>query len=360
MNQSDINKNFTQPLLKWYEQFGRKDLPWQHPKQPYPVWISEVMLQQTQVKTVIPYFNAFMKRFPDIQTLAKASLDDVLSHWSGLGYYSRGRNIHKSANLIISEHGGCFPNTFDDLLRLPGVGESTASAILSIAYNQPTAILDGNVKRVLARYFKVDGDTKRREVIQTLWELASLCMSKTRCSDYTQAIMDLGATCCKVKQPLCITCPLKASCSAYKDNQVDMFPQKPPKKAKPIKSAYFFLIYNQNNSIYLEQRPEKGLWGGLWCLPETKYGNGDAIDYLKQHYNASILSHKPLITFTHHFTHFQLNIHALATQVLDNIKSNASTPGGWYALNRLSDLGIAKPIRLIVDAFQKELVEEIG
>ncbi|MGL6030185.1 MAG: A/G-specific adenine glycosylase, partial [Legionella sp.] len=190
-----LEDQFSLPLLAWYDIHGRKDLPWQLPREPYPVWISEIMLQQTQVQTVIPYFNRFMARFPTVAALAEANEDDVLSLWSGLGYYSRARNIHRTAKLIHDNYTGCFPTDLPRLIELPGIGPSTAAAILSQAHNLPTAILDGNVKRVLARFFLVDGPTEQAAVKKKLWELADACMHQERCADYTQAIMDLGATC---------------------------------------------------------------------------------------------------------------------------------------------------------------------
>jgi len=226
----NILQNFTRPLLTWFGEHGRKDLPWQHPRSAYRVWISEIMLQQTQVKTVIPYFLRFLARFPDIKTLAQADEDDVLSCWSGLGYYSRARNLHKTALIIAENFKGQFPDDIKELVQLPGIGDSTAAAIASLAYNKPTAILDGNVKRVLSRYFQVRGLSQQSAVKQKLMTIANQCMSHDFCADYTQAIMDLGATCCTVKTPACTRCPLQTTCGAYKNNQVADYPEKKPKK----------------------------------------------------------------------------------------------------------------------------------
>lgn len=223
-------QQFALPLLAWYQQHGRRDLPWQNPRTPYRVWLSEIMLQQTQVKTVIPYFIRFINRFPDIRSLAGAEEDDVLALWSGLGYYSRGRNLHKTARMICETHNGVIPDKVSELTRLPGIGESTAAAIASLAYNQRTPILDGNVKRVLSRFFLISDSLELTHVKQKLWKLADACMPSQQCADYTQAIMDLGATCCLARNPTCELCPLQQNCQAFLTKQVKNIPKKKRKK----------------------------------------------------------------------------------------------------------------------------------
>ncbi|WP_019217249.1 A/G-specific adenine glycosylase [Legionella tunisiensis] len=221
-----IQEQFSNLLLAWFDLHGRKDLPWQHPRSAYRVWISEIMLQQTQVKTVIPYFNRFIDSFPDVWQLAKASEDQVLAHWSGLGYYSRARNLSQTAKIICEKYAGEFPLALVDLVALPGIGPSTAAAIASQAFNQPTAILDGNVKRVLCRYFLIEGWPEQSAIKQRLWQLANQCMPRQRCADYTQAIMDLGATCCTVRQPNCASCPIQKTCLANIHHKTAFYPQK--------------------------------------------------------------------------------------------------------------------------------------
>jgi len=345
---SDAFNCFTKPLLDWFDQYGRKDLPWQHPRTPYRVWISEIMLQQTQVLTVIPYFERFMHSFPDLNALASASEDYVLSHWSGLGYYSRARNIYKTAKILVEQLSGHFPETVNELMALPGIGESTAAAIISQAFNQPAAILDGNVKRVLSRYFMVDGIPEKSIVKKKLWQFAKACMPDSRCADYTQAIMDFGATCCTNKKPACEQCPVSKTCLSYQQNKVDLYPFKKAKKILPIKHEQFLLLYNEKNQIFLEKRPPCGIWGGLWCLPaisETDH----AIDHIAVQYGFNGSELTPLITIKHTFSHFHLYIKALALRIscVDNIKIAEQT-GKWLSASEINDLGIAKPVNQII------------
>ncbi|OJX94599.1 MAG: A/G-specific adenine glycosylase, partial [Legionella sp. 40-6] len=264
---SELNDKFSTPLLKWYEIHGRKNLPWQLPRSPYRVWISEIMLQQTQVQTVIPYFERFMKVFPDIETLAYAQDDEVLALWSGLGYYSRARNLHKTAQIIVNEFASIFPQTLTQLINLPGIGESTAAAILSQAFNQRTAILDGNVKRVLSRFFMISGSVDQAATKRKLWSLADACMPEIQCADYTQAIMDLGATCCTPKNYNCVSCPVNTSCLAFNHGEQENYPTKKVKKQIPTVQKKFLVLTNHDGKIYLEKNPSTGIWGGLWCLP---------------------------------------------------------------------------------------------
>lgn len=226
MDKQDLHKKFSQPLLQWHALYGRNNLPWQLPRTPYRVWISEIMLQQTQVQTVIPYFERFMQQFPNINTLAQANDDEVLSLWSGLGYYSRARNLHQTAKIVVQHHGGVLPDNYQLLKELPGIGPSTAAAIASQAFNQPIAILDGNVKRVLTRFFMIKGYPEQAQVKKTLWELANSCMPNENCANYTQAIMDLGSLCCTPKNPNCHNCPLQNSCLALKYEEQHLYPTK--------------------------------------------------------------------------------------------------------------------------------------
>src|SRR5690606_34704110 len=255
-------KQFQRAVLGWYDQHGRKDLPWQQQITPYRVWVSEIMLQQTQVSTVIPYFERFMHRFPDVQALARAPVDDVLHHWTGLGYYARARNLHKAAQKVAQEFAGEFPADIDALTSLPGVGRSTAGAIASLAMNLRAPILDGNVKRVLARFYAIDGYPGERAVEQQLWHHAENLTPHTRLREYTQVMMDLGATLCTRSKPRCDDCPLQKSCRAFADNSMHLYPGRKAKKALPTRRTWMLLLEDAEGRVLLEQRPPAGLWGG--------------------------------------------------------------------------------------------------
>lgn len=335
---SDISREsclefFTTPLLSWYDLCGRKDLPWQHPYDPYRVWLSEIMLQQTQVKTVIPYFIRFTSCFPDVHTLSKAEEDVVLALWSGLGYYSRARNLHRTAKIISQSFDGNFPQDTTTLMTLPGIGASTAAAISALAFEQPSAILDGNVKRVLSRYFLVAGPVNQGTTEKKLLELANYCISAIRPRAYTQAIMDLGATCCTPKNPACIRCPVSEHCKAYHTQQTHLFPEKTSRNPIPSKTTQFLLLHTED-SVYLEKRPDTGVWGGLWCLPTKE-------ELLEL--NAALF-----MQFKHQFTHFQLHLEVFRRQLQSHEISSAK--GAWFKKNELQTLGLPKPMTLILDA----------
>ena len=345
-----MTKHFGETLLHWFDIHGRKDLPWQSPRNAYRVWVSEIMLQQTQVKTAIPYFIRFLTSFPDVDALAKASEDEVLAHWSGLGYYSRARNLHKTAMIIKNDHQGEFPRELKTLIQCPGIGPSTAAAILSLAYDMSTAILDGNVKRVLSRYFLIGGDPQQRVTQQKLWQLANGCMPEKRCADYTQAIMDFGATCCTPKNPLCTNCPLKTSCLAHQTDVVSLYPEKKTKKPLPTKQEQFLLIHTSDDLIYLEKRPSNGLWGGLWCLPNIDIG-ASPTSYVQETYVLHTEEAQPLMSMKHSFSHFHLHIFALTLQTNTNINILSVAPGRWFKAHELSTLGLAKPVQIILNCF---------
>ncbi len=346
-----LHQQFTQPLLDWFNIHGRRNLPWQQNRNAYCVWVSEIMLQQTQVTTVIPYFNRFLSRFPNVESLALASEDEVLANWSGLGYYSRARNLHKTALIIHSDFHGIFPDELSQLIKLPGIGPSTAAAIASLAFNQPTAILDGNVKRVLSRYFLVAGLPKQTAVLKKLWQLANDCMPHQRCADYTQAIMDLGATCCTAKNPNCTACPLQTTCLANISNEVTNYPNTSPQKKIPTKQQQFLLMYNEGSQyIYLEKRPPTGLWGGLWCLPSIDM-NECPITYISETYMLQTENLQELMSMKHSLSHFHLRIKALSVQTSQTTNSLAKFSGGWFTLNETSSLGLAKPMSTIINYF---------
>lgn len=337
-------------LLCWFDQHGRTDLPWHMDRTPYRVWVSEIMLQQTQVNTVIPYYNAFMARFPDVQTLARAPIDDVLGHWSGLGYYARARNLQKAAQTVISDHNGEFPANQEQLEALPGIGRSTAAAILAQAFNLRAAILDGNVKRVLARYHAVPGWPGQTSVLNQLWQHAETHTPDERIRDYTQAIMDLGALVCTRSRPDCNTCPLAADCEAFARTEVTLYPASKPKKAKPEKTTWMVILEDRLGRVLLERRPPSGIWGGLWSLPE-----------LDAAYSADELSHAcersfgidcgdPEISggFRHTFSHYHLHIQParLSAASSDGIADEDNRR--WVYRDEALTLGLPAPIRTLL------------
>ncbi len=320
-----VEFDFAAALLTWFDTHGRKDLPWQQDKSPYRVWLSEIMLQQTQVVTVIPYFEAFVAQFPTIESLAAAPLDDVLQRWAGLGYYARARNLHKAAQMIVQR--GYFPNSLPELLELSGIGKSTAGAILSIAFQKSHPILDGNVKRVLTRFYAISGWTGLREIETKLWELSEKITPVERCDDYTQAIMDLGATLCTRSKQRCYDCPMSAACVAFSTNTVAHYPSPKPTKKLPIKQTFFLLIRNEQQEIWLEQRSLKGIWGGLWSLPEVETIE-DAQNWCQQK-NLTIQHQQLLLSQRHTFSHYHLDYTPLCLEVKTLENSNFHTREQW-------------------------------
>ncbi len=340
---------FSQSVLTWYHRYGRKTLPWQQEKSPYHVWLSEVMLQQTQVATVIPYFNRFIARFPAITDLAAAPTDEVLHLWTGLGYYARARNLHKAAQTIVTEFGGQFPVTFEDVVALPGVGRSTAGAILSLSQNQHFPILDGNVKRVLARCYAVDGWPGKKDVENLLWDISTRVTPADGVQYFNQARMDLRARARTRSKPKCDLCPLQSGCIAYAQHNPTAWPGKKPKKSIPEKTAYF-LIMQQDNEIWLEKRPAKGIWGGLYSFPQ--FETEDALhEWLAQQH----VRHTPLqqlIAFRHTFSHFHLDIVPVATSITDRTAIRDGSDGIWYNSQNPPAIGLAAPV--------ENLLKQIG
>lgn len=332
---------FQRVLLQWFDQHGRKNLPWHYEITPYKVWVSEIMLQQTQVATVIPYFNRFMVRFPNVESLAAAPLDEVLHYWSGLGYYARARNLHKAA-LEINQRGR-FPSNMQELLQCPGIGRSTAGAILSIAFQQAQPILDGNVKRVLTRFRAIQGWPGATSVTKQLWEISTLYTPTNRCADYTQAIMDLGATVCKRTQPLCDSCPLRSDCLARRENVMHLIPATKPRKSMPIKQAVLLVWQNSEQEIFLQQRPENGIWGGLWSLPEFAQSSM-ALAWLGKQ-GAAIHTVHELDTRRHTFSHFHLDYIPLLVRASaeKNIVLEQDA-GVWYKMQQQQGLGLPAPV----------------
>lgn len=294
-------------MLAWFEKHGRKDLPWQQDRSAYRVWVSEVMLQQTQVATVIPYFESFMARFPSVKKLANAPLDTVLNLWSGLGYYARARNLHKAAQIVRDEYGGAFPTNFDEVLALPGIGRSTAGAVLSLALDQHHAILDGNVKRVLSRVFAVDGWPGKTSVADLLWQHTERLTPKKRVADFNQAMMDLGAGVCRRSRPQCERCPLQESCVAFADGRQADFPGKKPKKTIPVRETQMLLLSNDSNEVLLQRRPPTGIWGGLLSLPEVPVDK-DISQWCEKSLGFAVKERSRWPVVRHTFSHFHLDI----------------------------------------------------
>lgn len=346
---------FSQKILNWFDQHGRHDLPWQQQQTAYRVWVSEIMLQQTQVKTVIPYYQRFMQRFPTLESLAAAEQEEVLAFWSGLGYYARGRNLHKAAQQIQQQHQGEFPKTFDEILALPGIGRSTAGAILSMALKQRYAILDGNVKRVLSRYLAVEGWPGNKIVENQLWLEAEKLTPEQRFDDYTQAMMDLGATLCTRSKPRCGDCPVQQDCQAFQQNQVADFPFSKPKKIKPVKRANLLMLLNAQNQIWLEQRPQKGIWGGLWSLPQFDSFEEltQALCPCKETDSATQLSLVKWTEFRHTFSHYHLDIEPVKLVQ----EAPAEWNGQWHTFTQALQLGLPAPVKSLLSQLENEHVK---
>jgi len=302
---------FAAALLDWFKLHGRTDLPWQRQPTPYRVWVSEIMLQQTQVGVVIPYFERFMARFPDLPALAAADQDEVLSLWSGLGYYARARNLHRAARTLMQQQGGLFPQDIDQLQALPGIGRSTAGAILSLALGRRHPILDGNCKRVLARCYAVAGWPGRSSVLAELWRLADRLTPADDAAAFNQAMMDLGATLCTRSAPSCSRCPLAAHCLAFQQGRADAYPEPKPRRHHPVRQTRMLLVSDADGRILLQRRPPSGVWGGLWVPPELGAGQ-EAADWCRIHLGCGIARLEILPPRRHTFTHFQLDIQTLA------------------------------------------------
>jgi A/G-specific adenine glycosylase len=330
-------------LLTWFDSAGRKHFPWQQDPTPYRVWVSEIMLQQTQVSTVIPFYERFMARFPDVHALAAAPTDEVLHLWTGLGYYARARNLHRAASIVIAEHNGHFPRTLEAMEALPGVGRSTAGAILALSQQQRHPILDGNVKRVLSRHFAVDGFPGDKKVQEKLWALADGCTPAERVHHYTQAIMDLGAMICVRSRPLCIACPLAASCVARSEGRQALLPSPRPKKVRPQRVAYALILSNADGAFYLLRRPPTGIWGGLWSFPEFETREA-ARDEIALWTLAGTQSVTELPAYHHAFTHFDLTIHALHVANVGAQHRVEDAKHVWYDSRQPAKIGLAKPV----------------
>ena len=358
VRQNDVqDKTFSLRLLDWFDQHGRHDLPWQQRGNAYFTWLSEIMLQQTQVATVIPYFERFTDMFPTINDLATAPMDAVLHQWTGLGYYARARNLHKAAQIIAAQHHGQFPTVFDDVLALPGIGRSTAGAILAQAFGQRHPILDGNVKRVLARLYAIEGWPGKKAVENQLWQCAQALTPDDRVADYTQAIMDLGATLCTSRKPDCPACPFQADCRACQQGEPTAYPSPKPKKTLPVKTTYMLLVEKSENEFLLQQRPPTGIWGSLWSLPECPLET-DIANWCHETLGLQVDQLRHDEVMRHTFSHFHLDIHPVRACVKDHTsRVMESVPTVWYNSRQPDVLGLPAPVKLLLERHQPALIE---
>ena len=339
---------FASKLLDWFDVSGRHDLPWQHPRTPYRVWLSEIMLQQTQVRVVVPYFERFVAALPDVASLAAAPRDDVLALWSGLGYYARARNLHAAAQLCVDLHGGELPRDLDALVALPGIGRSTAGAILAQAWGDRAPILDGNVKRVLARLHGIKGWPGLPAVEKRLWDIASSQLPATRLADYTQAQMDFGATLCTRHDPACVICPLQDDCIARQHGRVPELPTPKPGKPLPERDAVVLWLEDDDGRVLLQRRPPFGIWAGLWSLPEHADHHAARL-WFDMHLRGDYDHAEPQAAVPHGFTHYRLTIHPMRWRHAvsrDVVRDNPDLR--WIDPTQLAALGLPAPIRKLL------------
>ena len=344
-------------LIHWQTKHGRHHLPWQNTRDPYAIWLSEIMLQQTQVITVIPYYLRFIQRFPNIERLALAPQDDVLACWSGLGYYSRARNLSHAAQIIMRDYQGKFPRGIELIQQLPGIGRSTAAAIAVFAFGQCAAILDGNVKRVFTRYFGIDGYPGKVDVQKQLWHKADACLPEKTANQsietYTQALMDLGSIVCTRSKPDCTSCPLQHNCVAHQESRTDKLPSPKPRKQLPKKETTFLMLTKQNK-ILLEKRPPSGIWGGLWCPLEISTSE-DTIAYCLQTYGLEVRPLGYISPLDHTFTHFKLRIHPHLLRVVSPCDALLQK-GKWMTLDDALESAIPAPVRKL---FKQPLLNDL-
>jgi A/G-specific adenine glycosylase len=338
---------FAKRIVAWQRVHGRNDLPWQRNRDPYRIWVSEIMLQQTQVSTVIPYYERFVERFPTIRVLADAPLDDVLAHWSGLGYYSRARHLHRAASIVRDGYGGRFPDRLDAVASLPGVGRSTAAAIVVFAYGVREAILDGNVKRVLARVCAIDGYPGDKGVADALWRSAERLLPYEHVQSYTQGLMDLGATLCARRNPRCDVCPVNALCVASRTGRTAELPAPRPRKSRPHRSTTM-LVLEHRGEVLLEKRPAPGIWGGLWCFPEID-SSEELATFCRRRFGVEVKTEERLPDVEHGFTHFTLTISPLRLSVIP-IHTDAREPGQrWLGKDLIGEVAKPAPVARILE-----------
>lgn len=333
-------------LVAWQKHAGRHHLPWQQNPTAYRVWVSEIMLQQTQVATVIDYYLRFMQRFTTVKDLAQAEQEEVMQYWAGLGYYSRARNLHKTAKIIYEHYDSLFPSSVDALEALPGIGRSTAGAILSFSQKKFAVICDGNVKRVLTRHFEIPGWPGKAQVHKQLWHIAESQTHQKKSHIYNQAIMDLGATICTRSKPNCHVCPLKSTCQAFKNHRTQEFPHKKPKTGQPFpqRSAYLIVLINKNNEVLLVQKPDYGIWGGLWSLPEADIGT-NPVTTLEQQQQILATPIKTLEVIAHKFSHYQFNITPIIMRTDSTPSRLEQSTTQWVKLSNHNNYGVPSPVR---------------
>ena len=355
-----MKQSFPDKVLNWGKKHGRKHLPWQHQITAYRVWVSEIMLQQTQVETVIPYYKRFINKFPDVEALAQADIDEVLHLWSGLGYYARARNLYKTAQIVASDYKGVFPSAVDQLEKLPGIGRSTAGAILSLSQKQFAVILDGNVKRVLARCYAIEGWPGNTKVQKQLWHLAESLTPEKDTALYNQSMMDIGSTVCTRTKPSCQICPLEDACVANQNGSQSLYPGKKPKKNLPVRTTRMLMILNKQEELLLEQRPPTGIWGGLWGLPELEPEIEPEIEQeIKPDKSIDLITRLPVRRHT--FSHFHLDIHPLVCQARSHAADQVNDrQTKWYDLENPVELGLAAPVAKLVNELKAYLQEKKG
>lgn len=347
-------------LVEWQRRHGRHDLPWQNTRDAYRIWLSEVMLQQTQVDTVKPYFLRFVARFPDVAALAAARDDEVLALWSGLGYYSRARNLHRCAREVVERHGGAFPDDPQRLAGLPGIGRSTAAAIAVFAFGRRAAILDGNVRRVLCRHAGVRGYPGERAVENTLWRIAEAELPLSDVEAYTQGLMDLGATVCVRARPACGACPLASDCRALREGAVTLLPTPRPRRSVPLRRCTM-LVIRRGDEVLLERRPPSGVWGGLWSLPEFAPA-GEAGDdewpdasslapEIERRFGMRVTAPRALAAFDHAFTHFRLRVQPVVCELLSAAAAADAAGTQWLALEGAGEAALPRPVKTLLQAF---------
>ena len=356
MSTAPDRTTFSDAVLAWYDQHGRQDLPWQHPRTPYRVWVSEIMLQQTQVSTVIGYFQRFMDSFPDVHALAAADADQVLHLWTGLGYYARARNLHKAARQLVDEYGGDFPDTVEEVATLPGIGRSTAGAILAQSRGVRAPILDGNVKRLLSRLHAVPGWPGKKPVENRLWELAEQYTPDRRLADYTQAVMDLGATLCTRRRPDCPACPVANWCQARADGNPQDYPGRKPAKEKPVRQTRMLILQHPDGRVWLEPRPPSGIWGGLWCFPQLDPDDRQHTALAERGLDAR--DQEALTPFRHTFSHFHLDISA----TLYDVQSPRFIDSATFQVEESKQIwfDLANPPKIGLAAATKKLFDQLS
>ena len=343
---------FAAQLIAWFGEFGRRDLPWQSDRTAYRVWVSEIMLQQTQVATVIPYFNRFIGHFPSVEMLAGAKLDDVLALWAGLGYYARARNLHRAANSVMDVHKGVFPTSIEELMELPGIGRSTSGAISSLAFGKRAPILDGNVKRALSRYHAVKGWPGKSAVQKKLWALADQHTPQDRIADYTQAIMDFGAIVCTRKKPRCQQCPVRKGCKVEDLGLQESIPSPRPRRERPRRQVCMLLVRDLKRRVLLTKRPAKGVWGGLYSFPEL-VSDENPCEWCDQYLGAEVASQTTMKTLNHAFTHFDLSIKPLLVRLATSPRLPKDRDQWfWYNPVRKMEVGVASPIAVLLKSLQ--------